>query len=167
MVRWANCLKQSLQSCHTEGTRTGGTLQPASFDAKSDYLATPLSSAGRAVMVNAIQTRSSQPGSGAILLDSYGGTINQVKPTGTAFVHRNDICCIQYLSYNGGAKWLQQTHAAMRPYVSGMAYQNYIDPSLKNWQHAYYGANYQRLVELQRLLDPHHYFDFPQAIGHR
>jgi FAD/FMN-containing dehydrogenase len=72
---------------------------------------------------------------------------------------------MQYLTYNGGTDWLKQTYAAMRPYVSGYAYQNYIDASLTSWQHAYYGANYPRLEAVRRDVDPHHYFSFAQAIG--
>lgn len=166
MVRWAGCLGRSLQSCHTVGTRPGGMLERASFGAKSDYLVKPLSAAGRSALTGAIERRQGLTGSGAILFDSYGGAINRIAPGKTAFVHRNDICCIQYLSYSGGAAWLNQTYAAMRPYVSGMAYQNYIDADLTNWRHAYYGTNYPRLVEIQREVDPNHYFNFPQAIGH-
>ena len=166
MVRWAGCLGRSLQSCHTVGTRPGGMLERASFDAKSDYLVKPLSAAGRAVLTGAIERRQGLPGSGAILFDSYGGAINRVAPSKTAFVHRNAICCIQYLSYNGGTAWLDATYTSMRPHVSGMAYQNYIDRDLGDWRRAYYGSNYRRLVRTQREVDPHHYFNFAQAIGH-
>ena len=62
-------------------------------------------------------------------------------------MHRNALACIQYLAYNGGGPWLGQTHARMRPFVSGMAYQNYIDPALKGWQKAYYGNNYYGLQQ--------------------
>lgn len=166
MIRWAGCTGQSLQSCHTVGTHPGGTLQRASFDAKSDYLVKPLSASGRAVLTRAIERRQGQPGSGAILFDAYGGAINHIAPGKTAFVHRNAICCVQYLSYNGGEAWLDSTYASMRSHVSGMAYQNYIDHDLRDWRRAYYGANYRRLVEVQRQVDPHHYFNFAQAIGH-
>jgi FAD/FMN-containing dehydrogenase len=53
----------------------------------------------------------------------------------------------------------------MRPYVWGQCYQNYIQYGLKNWQNAYYGANYKRLLALRRSVDPKHVFTFPQAIG--
>jgi hypothetical protein len=166
MVRWAGCLGRSLQSCHTTGTRAGGMLERASFRAKSDYLIKALSPAGRAVLTRAIEQRHGQPGSAAILFDSYGGAINRADAGATAFVHRGAFSCIQYLDYNdGSSSWLDTTHARMRPYVSGFAYQNYIDPDLKAWRHAYYGANYRRLVAVQRAVDPHHYFRFPQAIG--
>jgi hypothetical protein len=164
-LRWAGCLGEPLRACHTIGTRPGGTLSRASFRAKSDYLTRPLPQKARGRLVAALVERQAQPGSGAILFDAYGGAINRVAPDDTAFVHRDALCCIQYLTYNGGESWLRRTYAAMRPYVSGMAYQNYIDPELVSWRQAYYGQNYARLVNVQRRVDPNHVFRFPQAVG--
>jgi len=164
-LMWAGCSHISMTACHTQGTRPGGTLQRENFQAKSDYVSTPLPAAAGQVLVNAVEARASLPGSGAILFDSYGGAINQVKPAATAFVHRKVLCCMQYLSYNGGGSWLSSTHARMRPYVTGGAYVNYTDPGLNGWQTAYYGSNYPRLQKIRREFDPHHYFNFPQAIG--
>ncbi len=164
-LRWAGCLGVPIESCHTVGTTSGGTLPRAEFWAKSDYVTAPLSSAARAALIGAIELRQGQPGSGAILFDAYGGAINRVPAGATAFVHRNALCCMQYLSYGGGSSWLAQTYARMRPFVSGMAYQNYIDAGLSTWRQAYYGTNYSRLVSTQRRVDPDHVFRFPQAIG--
>ena len=161
----AGCSGHGLPFCHTVGTRPGGQLQRASFQAKSDYVATPLPAAARSVLIRAAEIRAGQPGSGAILFDSYGGAINRVAPTATAFAHRNQLFAVQYLSYNGGGGWLGQTHAAMRRYVSGQAYQNYIDAQLGNWQQAYYAQNYARLKATRKRVDPEHFFNFPQAIG--
>ena len=36
---------------------------------------------------------------------------------------------------------------------------------LADWQAAYYGANYARLESIRKSVDPHHFFNFPQAIG--
>ena len=164
-VMWASCTRISLTACHTEGTRLGGTLQRDSFQAKSDYVAKALPAAARSALVRAAESRLNLPGHGAILFDCYGGAINRVKPAATAFVHRDVLFCIQYLSYAGGAGWLTSTAAQMRPYVTGGAYFNYTDPGLKGWQTAYYGSNYRRLLQIRRAIDPHHYFNFPQAIG--
>jgi len=161
----AGCSGHSFTYCHTTGTRSGGRLERASFQAKSDYVANPLPAAARRVLIEAAETRATMPGSGAILFDSYGGAINRVSPTATAFVHRNQMFAVQYLSYDGGGAWLGQTWRAMRPYVSGQAYQNYIDAQLPNWQQAYYAHNYSRLKATRKRVDPDHFFNFPQAIG--
>ncbi len=161
----AGCSTISFTACHTVGTRPGGTLPRASFQAKSDYISRPLPAAARSILINAAEVRNGLPGSGAFLFDAYGGAINQVSPTATAFAHRNELFCIQYLTYSGGGSWLANAHAAMRPYVSGQAYQNYIDAGLSGWQQAYYGRNYARLKSIRRSIDPHHFFNFPQAIG--
>jgi FAD/FMN-containing dehydrogenase len=161
----AGCSNKSLGACHTKGTRVGGILARDSFQAKSDYAAKPLPLAARRTLVTAAEARAHMPGHGSILFDCYGGAINRVAPGATAFVHRNVLFCIQYLSYPGGTSWLSSVARKMAPYATGGAYFNYTDPDLKHWQSAYYGSNYQRLLAVRRDVDPHHYFDFPQALG--
>jgi FAD/FMN-containing dehydrogenase len=161
----AGCAALTLQACHTAGTRPGGTLPRDSFQAKSDYVAAPLPAAARATLVAAVAQRALAPGHGAVLLDCYGGAINQVAADATAFVHRDDLFCMQYLSYEGDGGWLASTAGAMTPFVTGRSYVNYTDPTLADWQSAYYGANYRRLLEVRRAVDPDHFFTFPQAIG--
>jgi FAD/FMN-containing dehydrogenase len=163
--RWAGCLDISAAACHTRGTRPGATLPRASFAAGSDYVGRPLSSAGRAAAIRAIERR--HGGSGALLLDSYGGAINRVAPGATAFVHRDALYSIQYLAYGPtgpGAAWVRAARAALAPHVNGEAYQNYIDPDLAGWRRAYYGSNLARLRAVKAAVDPDRVLDFPQAI---
>jgi FAD/FMN-containing dehydrogenase len=90
-------------------------------------------------------------------------------------VHRNALFGAQYTTdWTNGASsaginnqhaWLRNYWSSMRRYASGQAYQNYIDPDLTNWQQAYYGANYARLVGIKQKYDPTGLFTFPQAIG--
>ncbi len=157
----AGCSGKSFAACHTVGTAPGGTLPRNTFNAKSDYVAKPLSNAGRAAMIAAVEAS----GSGSLLCDSYGGAVNRVDPTATAFVHRDQMFCIQYYGNGSTAAWIDQAWTKMQPYVSGQAYQNYIDPTLKGWQQAYYAQNLPRLIEVRKQVDPHHYFNFPQAIA--
>jgi FAD/FMN-containing dehydrogenase len=102
-----------------------------------------------------------------MLFDSYGGAINRVARDATAFVHRDALCSIQYLAYGPvgpGAAWIRSARAAMAPYVDGEAYQNYIDPDLRHWRRAYYGANLDRLRAIKDAVDPGRLFDFPRAV---
>jgi hypothetical protein len=157
----AGCEGRALAWCHTIGAASGGQMPREIFQAKSDYVKTPLPAAGRAAMIAAAEAS----GSGALLCDSYGGAIGQVGADQTAFVHRGPLFCIQYYSGVVATDWVHQAWTKMRPFVSGMAYQNYIDPDLQGWEQAYYGANLARLKRTRALVDPQHYFDFPQAIG--
>jgi hypothetical protein len=173
MLRWAGCLGDPLRSCHTRHTSRGGTLPRAAFYAKSDYVDRAVPARGRRTMIDWIERRNANPslGSGALLLDSYGGALNRPKPGATAFVHRDELFCIQYGAYFEGASaqrasraWIADAHSAMRPYVSGQAYQNYIDPALTTWKRAYYGSNLPRLRQVKQTYDPDFFFRFPQAI---
>src|SRR6185503_4382096 len=142
------------------------------FKAKSDYVNRPLSAAAIRRLVQAVDARQGV-GKGAFYLDAYGGAINRVPKAATAFVHRDALFSIQYTAQwkPGGASkavaWLERAYAGMRHDVSGFAYQNYIDPSLKTWQHAYYGSNLARLKAVKRKYDPRNVFSFPQSIPRR
>ena len=84
-----------------------------SFNAKSDYVAKPLSAAGT---LRARQRgRVAGPAAGRrVLFDSYGGQLNRVAPTATAFVHRNELFCIQYFGDAERAGWISHVWQAMR-----------------------------------------------------
>ncbi len=172
MLRWAGCLGKSLAACQPQGDGSG-TLGRGTFKAKSDYVNRPFNGNGLETVTTWIERRQAQGASGGMLMDSYGGAINRVRPGATAFVHRNSLCSLQYFVEGSaaiqpsGLQWLAGFHRAMRPFVSGFAYQNYIDPALVGWQHAYYGANLPRLQAVKRKYDPDNLFRFRQSIRSR
>jgi FAD/FMN-containing dehydrogenase len=158
---WANC--RDAADCHAQPRAT--------FKAKSDYAKKPLTPAGARVLVDAIDAHHADPrlGGAGILLDACGGAINRVPKSATAFVHRDALFAIQYIASWGAnadanLTWIRQLHAAMRPHVSGFAYQNYIDPELATWKRAYYGSNLERLARVKRKYDPKNVFRFAQSI---
>jgi FAD/FMN-containing dehydrogenase len=163
-LRWAGCLGNPLSECRA--------FEPTRFAASSDYVGKRLPPAGIATMRSAIEAR--QGSSGAVLLDAYGGAVNRVPPAATAFVHRRELFSCQYFSAwsspaadASSRAWIQGLRTRMRPYASGAAYQNYIDPARSDWKRAYYGANLGRLVAVKRKYDPDNVLRFGQSVPTR
>ena len=178
MLIEAGCGSIGAQACHLPWYAPGGQLSRQPQFAKSDYFTRELSSAGIATLLHGVESlqkvAGAKGGVGGVAFDALGGAVNRVKPTATAFVHRNALFGAQYTTdWTNGAgpggidrqhAWLRSFWTSMRPYASGQAYQNYIDPDLTNWRTAYYGQNLPRLEAIKKRYDPTRLFTFPQAI---
>lgn len=174
MEAYAGCSSFATDAqCHLPGTTPGrspqGALGRETYAARSDFFDRSLSAAGIRTLL--AQVTSVSGGAGSIAFTALGGAINRVSPTATAFVHRRSRMLAQYIASwragtSGGSaqSWLASAHGAMRPYASGAAYQNYTDPTLKDWREAYYGAAAPRLTKLKRIYDPNRMFTHPQAL---
>ncbi|MET7379643.1 FAD-binding oxidoreductase [Streptomyces sp. NPDC005526] len=174
MEAYAGCSSFPTEAqCHLPGSTPGrsprGALGRETYAARSDFFDRSLSSAGIGTLL--AQLRSVRGGAGSIALTALGGAVNRVSPTATAFVHRRSRMLAQYIaSWRAGASggpaqsWLTSAHDAMRPYASGAAYQNYTDPTLRDWRRAYYGDAAARLAKVKRQYDPERFFSFPQAL---
>jgi FAD/FMN-containing dehydrogenase len=175
MLYEAGCSGKSVSECHLPTQNPQGQLSRELASVKSDYFTRPLPREAITTLVNAIAQRQSSPSpGGGIGLDAFGGALNRVRPDATAFVHRNALFSAQYLaSWNAqdppsiveaNRTWLNTTWERMRPYASGASYQNYVDPDLTGWQHAYYGNNLPRLQRVKAHYDPDNFFHFAQSI---
>ncbi|MEV7547939.1 BBE domain-containing protein, partial [Streptomyces sp. NPDC089915] len=93
------------------------------------------------------------------------------------FVHRSARWLMTYetswtardtpITVRAGREWLAELHATMQDRGKGVlpqAYQNFLDPALKDWAHAYYGEALPKLRRIKRTYDPDRFFDFPHAI---
>ncbi len=154
MTRWAGCSEgKSVAQCED--------ISPEPFDASSIYVAKKLSSAARSAFVSAANT-------GATLVcDSYGGRINDVSPSATAFVHRNVRFSVQIVSYapiTTARKRVNSARKIIAKYGNGQAYQNYSDLDLSSPLQAYYGSNLPRLREIKQRVDPDDRFQLTQGI---
>ena len=171
----AGCSGLTIAACHVSTERPGGTLSREAYAAKSSYVSEPMDHAQARAMIEAIEHLAALAPTigGALAFDAYGGAINRVGAKETAFVHRDKVACIQatysWSTYtpasviSAGAAWLAWLGRTVFIPATG-AYQNYIDPTLENWQHAYYGENLSRLAEVKRTYDPEDHFSFAQSI---
>ncbi|MGW3148477.1 FAD-binding oxidoreductase [Streptomyces sp. NPDC001177] len=174
MEIYAGCSSFSSQAqCHLPGSTPGrspqGALGRETYAARSDFFDRSLSAAGIQTLLKQMQTV--RGGSGSIALTALGGAVNRVSPTATAFVHRRSRMLAQYIaSWGAGASgstaqsWLTTAHDAMKPYASGAAYQNYTDPTLRDWRKAYYGDAAARLKQVKTKYDPNRFFTYPQGL---
>jgi FAD/FMN-containing dehydrogenase len=176
MLSEAGCEGKTVAECHLPSQNPAGVLTRSPFSARSDYLAAPLPAAGISTLLAAVEARQASPvlAGGGIGLDASGGAINRVPADATAFVHRDDLATVQYAAewtsgssdavVSANAAWLGSTWQSMRPWMSGQAYQNYVDPALADWQQAYYGSNFPRLQQVKARWDPDGVFRYPQSI---
>ncbi|MHB1711155.1 MAG: FAD-binding oxidoreductase [Acidimicrobiales bacterium] len=179
MLVEAGCQGLTVPQCHLPEQDPSGMLPQATFVAKSAYVSRKMPAAGlQAAAQLASDLQASQPGvNGGLVFDSYGGAINRVTPDATAFVHRRTLCGIQTsvswapnpsaAAVAAGRAWLVHAADTLAPYTDGSAYQNYIDPTLADWQQAYYGANLDRLIRVKKAYDPDDVFHFAQSIPTR
>ncbi|MFG3141558.1 FAD-binding oxidoreductase [Streptomyces sp. NPDC048211] len=179
MLVYAGCSGITDAQCHLPGTTPGrdpqGSLQRETYAAASDFYDRSLPPAGVQALLDRTEafTRigADQGGGGSVALTALGGAVNRVDPQATAFVHRGSRMLAQYIgAWRTGTagtaqqKWLKDTHAAMRRYASGAAYQNYTDPELTDWRKAYYGPAAARLGEVKKSYDPEGVFTYPQSL---
>lgn len=153
------------------------TTPSGAYQVKSGFFQGTLPAQGLATMLEGVGTMPGVPSraqesTGAIFC--WGGKVNDLSPDANAFVHRR----ADFL-FKGEAlweaeddpgliaanlEWLEGYYVAMQPFLSGGAYQNFPDRGLADWQHAYYGENLPRLVEIKRTHDPDNLFRFAQSI---
>lgn len=178
MLIEGGCEGDTVAQCHLPSQNPAGILSRATFAAKSAYLAAPLPAATLDAVVAGVETLANELPDlgGGMVFDAYGGAINRVAADATAFVHRDELCAIEYdvnwspgasaATVAGATRWLDATQSTLAPVADG-AYQNYIDPTLDGWLDAYYGANLDRLVRVKAAVDPDDVFHFAQSIPTR
>lgn len=146
------------------------------YAVKSSYAATTLSDAVIDTLIQQVQRYpgSANPDGGGVALFLWGGALNAVPRTATAFVHRDARWLLAFetsweasdgdATVNANLAWLKAFYDSVQPAMSGEAYQNFIDPDLTNWQAAYYAENFSRLVEIKAKYDPTNFFSYAQSI---
>ena len=105
-----------------------------------------------------------------------GGHVKEIEPDATAFVHRSSQWLVNPaldwtendnqgdIAYN--LKWQRDLQNGLAACLrGGGSYQNFPDPELDNHAQAYWGANYWRLADVKRRVDPDLVFTPPRNQG--
>jgi hypothetical protein len=117
---------------------------------------------------------STNPDGAGVALFTWGGAINRVPVTDTAFPHRDALFLVSMdTSWSthdspdvaaANLAWLTELHARLGGFATDAAYVNFPDPDQPDWRSAYHGPNLARLTDVKRRYDPDRVFRFPQAI---
>jgi hypothetical protein len=170
--------QQTIEDCsYLEAARFLARNVPAgAFASKSRYLDAPLAQAGIDTAAGFLERwpGSTNPSGAGLTVFAWGGAIGRVDPATTAFVHRDAMFLTDAettwtardspRAVQAGLDWLAGLYHALAPFGTRQAYQNFIDPSLRDWRLAYYGTNLPRLVRVKHRYDPDNVFRFPQSI---
>jgi FAD/FMN-containing dehydrogenase len=182
----AYCKGLRPRECTLAGKTAAGEFPRPALYAKSDVASGPWPRAGLRALIEWIEKRqrdraltppdfSPAHTVGKVLIEAADGAVNSHAPGTTAFVHRNNLFVAQYQArwrtdspsdvIAANLRWANDFYAAVEPYRSGFAYQDYIDRDLPDWEQAYYGANLERLRRVKAKYDPDDFFRFAQSIA--
>lgn len=161
MQYFGGCTNYAVAQCRPSWNG-GGLLDRESFTASSRVLTNPLADPDRLTALLTGRTGMD------ILLDSLAGAVSRIGPADTAFPHRGALATAQI--YVGGITAADRTAVAevrdgLGQLVGDTGFVNYIDPDLKDWGRAYYGANATRLRKVADRYDPAGVFDFAQSVS--
>lgn len=137
-------LKRSL----SEGEPDNGIIH-----SKSEFFRTPLPRTTVSQLLDTTCTLNFTP---------MGGAYNRVPTEATAFAHRGERFLLEHVSPDLTA--VRRSWSVAHPHASGGVYANFPDPDLTDWQTAYHGPNYERLLAVKQRYDPTNAFHFPQGL---
>ena len=99
-----------------------------------------------------------------------GNIINADFEKASAYPHRNKKWLSELQTYwqtdektSNMIRNFDETKALFKE-AQGAQYCNYPDADNADWQHKYYGSNYERLQKIKRSIDPENIFTFHQSI---
>ncbi|MBZ4320826.1 FAD-binding oxidoreductase [Streptomyces huiliensis] len=171
------CSELTAQQCHRSDTTPGGTLQRPAFGAwRSRLFGRTMPREGWAKALKAFDASRFPGQMRQLQISALGGRVNTVRRDATAYVHRDSLFSVSYLTSNTAGPVPQEARSAaweyvdrgfsvIDPYSNGETYQNFIDPRLPDWRRSYYAENHARLARIKRKYDPHRFFRFAQGIG--
>ena len=167
MLVEAGCESLDVAQCHLTTQSPAGTLAASGSVASSAYVSTHPVAGGHRPPSSRPSTISARPLpelGGGLVFDAYGRSHQRREARRHRL--RPPQCHLRHPGQRGHGGERDRRCAAGPGLVGALrrrgvglastapAYQNYIDPTLADWQQAYYGANLARLVSVKAHLRP-------------
>jgi FAD/FMN-containing dehydrogenase len=176
MMSLYRCADLTVDECHRGDTFPGGEIPRPAFGAwRSRLFSRAMPREGWAKALAVLDSDRLAGQARQVQISALGGAANTVERTATAYVHRDTLFSVSFLTSNAtapvsdeakaaAAQFVDAGFAVIDPYSNGETYQNFIDPRLPDWQRSYYAENYPRLLRVKGTYDPHNVFRFAQSI---
>ncbi|MFE0255693.1 FAD-binding oxidoreductase [Streptomyces sp. NPDC059010] len=178
MMMIFGCATLTEDQCQRSEKTPAGTLSRPSYGLERTRMGSaPYAASGWADVMTAFDANRRAGQARYLDFHFFGGAANEVSRTATAYVHRDSLFSVNYrVLINDPAQvtdeakavanaWADNGFATIDPLSNGETYQNWMDPSLKDWKASYYAENYARLTRIKSKYDPNRFFCFPQSIG--
>ena len=104
----------------------------------------------------------------------WGGAYNRARQTATAFAHRTPLYLVKHTASAqprageaetaAARRWARRSWQQLHRWGTGQVFPSFPDPDLRDWGHAYYGANYRRLLTVKARYDPGNRFRSRQSL---
>jgi len=147
---------------------------PEHYQVRSRFVNGSMTSPLIAAIRNWLPRWRNTQGSYYISFFQTGGVTQALSPTATAFVHRQSewlaslgISWLQgqlELSRYRAHRWQNRFYDTITPLCGGGAFQNFPDPTLRDWANAYYRVNLSRLRAIKSAVDSGNLFHYQQSI---
>jgi FAD/FMN-containing dehydrogenase len=158
---------------HREASPAASTIRGHVYT-KSEFFRQPLGRETIASLVENLAQRAACARSREVAFMPWGGAYNRPASDATAFPHRGELFLVQHLleadaqatelDRDAARGWLTRSWQLLRAFGSGGVYPNFPDADLVDWQQAYHGETYRRLVQVKTAYDPNNVFHFHQSL---
>jgi FAD/FMN-containing dehydrogenase len=178
MMMIFGCATLTEDQCQRSEKTPQGTLSRPAYGLERTRMASdPYPASGWADVMTAFDAGRRAGQSRYLDFHFFGGAANDLARTATGYVHRDSLFSVNYrVLINDPAQvtdetkaaantWVDNGFATIDPLSNGETYQNWMDPSLRDWKTSYYAENYPRLARIKSKYDPYRFFRFPQSIG--
>jgi FAD/FMN-containing dehydrogenase len=147
---------------------------PAYYQERSRFFDAPFDHRANATVFEWLRRYPRTAKTAAFKVFQTGAHVNDHGPHDMAFAHRFSHWLSSIELYwdkttppdvlARNMAWLDGFYEAIVPLAKGGAYQNFIDPSLRDWQRAYHGGNFEQLRKIKTKFDPTNVFRFAEGI---